>query len=90
MTKYTKRQYNQDVATNEASFAEVKADLAAYNARVEGGERITETLSAAWNAAHDREWELEQERAAIERRWTTRTWTYADHASYELVAANID
>lgn len=90
MTKYTKRQYLADIAANEAAIAAVKAVLEAFNSRVEAGERITESLSAEWNAAHDRECELEQERHNIERKWTVRSWTYADHASYELVAANID
>lgn len=90
MTKYTKRQYAADIAANEAAIAAVKAELADYSDRAEAGERITEALSIAWNAAHDREWELEQERFTIERRWTQRNWTGADYASYELVAANID
>lgn len=87
---YTKRQYLNDIAVNEAAIALVQAELSSYNERVEAGERITEELSTTWNDAHDREWDLEQERSAIERKWTTRKWTCADHASYELVAANID
>lgn len=90
MTKYTKRQYNKDIAANEAAIATIQAQLAGMNARAEAGEQITEELSNAWNAAHDREWELECERRDIERRWTQRNWTGADYASYELVAANID
>lgn len=90
MTKYTKRQYLADIAANEAAIASVKAELDGYNARAEGGERISEELSAAWNAAHDREWELEQERHSIEIRWTQRNWTGADYAFAELVAQNID
>ena len=66
MTKYTKRRYNNDIAANEAAIASVQAELASYNDRAEAGEQITEALSAAWNAAHDREWELEQERMAEE------------------------
>lgn len=90
MTQYTKRQYAADIAANETAIAAVQAELAAYNDRAEAGQQITEALSAAWNAAHDREWVLEQERRDIERRWTQRNWTGADYASYELVAANID
>ncbi len=90
MTKFTKRQYLAATAANEAAIAEVKAELSSYNERVEAGEKITPELSDAWNAAHDREWDLEQERHSIERRWTRRNWTGADYASYELVAANID
>jgi chromosome segregation ATPase len=90
MTKYTKRQYLADIAANEAAIEAVQAELASYNDRVEAGELITEELSIAWNAAHDKEWDHEQERAAIERKWITRNWTGADYASYELVAANID
>ncbi len=90
MSKYTKRQYLADVAANQAAIEVVRAELAGYNDRVEAGENIAEELSSAWNAAHDREWEFEQKRHDIERRWTMRNWTYADHASYELVAANVD
>lgn len=90
MSKYTKRQYLADIAANEAALEAVKAELSTYNDRAEAGEPITEALSRAWNAAHDREWELEQERQNIERRWTQRNWGAADYAAYELVAANID
>ena len=90
MTKYTKRQYLADIATNEAAVAAVKAELASYNDCVEAGEKITEALSDAWNAAHDREWELEQERFDIERRWSTRNWSWQDHSFAALVSANID
>lgn len=90
MTKYTKRQYLADIAANEAAIEAVKAELESYNARAESGEEITEELSNAWNAAHDKEWELEQERALIERRWVRRNWGAADYATYELVSANID
>lgn len=90
MTKYTKRQYFADIASNEAAIASVKAELESLNARAEAGEKITEEISTIWNAAHDREWGLEQERFDIERRWTQRNWTGADHAFAELVAANID
>lgn len=90
MTKYTKRQYLADIASNEAAIAAVKAELSSYNDRAEAGEKITEAWSGAWNAAHDREWDLEQERFDIERRWTQRNWTASDYAFAELVAANID
>ncbi|QIG67422.1 hypothetical protein EVB39_093 [Rhizobium phage RHph_TM3_3_9] len=90
MTKFTKRQYNAEIAANEAAIAAVVVELSGYNDRVEAGERISDELSNAWNAAHDRQYELEQERASIERRWSTRNWTHADHMSYELVAQNID
>ena len=89
MTKYTKRQYLADIAANEAAIEAVKAELSSYNDRAEAGESVNE-MSDAWNAAHDREWDLEQERHSIERRWTQRKWGAADYASYELVAANID
>ena len=90
MTKYTKRQYNSDIAANQAATAAVQVELASYNDRAEAGEQIAEALSAAWNNAYDREWELEQERRDIDRRWAQRNWTSADYATYELVAANID
>lgn len=90
MTKYTKRQYLADIAANEAAVAAVKAELESYNIRVENGEKVTDELSEVWNAAHDREWELEQERHDIERRWSRRNWGAADYSSYDLVAANID
>lgn len=90
MTKYTKRQYLADIAANEAAIETVKAELESYNVRVENGEKITDELSNAWNAAYDREWELIKERHDIERRWTRRNWNAADYATYDLVAANID
>jgi hypothetical protein len=86
---YTKRQYLADIAANEADQAAVVELLASFHARLEAGESI-HALSDAWNAAHDREYDLEQERADIERRWSRRHWTGADYALRELVAANID
>lgn len=88
MTKYTKRQYLADIAANEAAISEIKSQINAINDRVEAGETGIEF--GKFNTLHDHEYELEQERRDIERRWSTRNWTYADHASYELVAANID
>lgn len=90
MTKYTKRQYLADIATNEAEAASVKAKLSGYNDRVEAGEPVTESLSVSWNAAYDREWEIEQERQDIERRWSRRNWNWQDHSFAELVSQNID
>lgn len=89
MITYTKRAYLADIAANEAAQAAVAADLVRFNERLEAGEPIAD-LSDAWNAAHDREWSLTEERADIERRWSRRRWTGADYAAYELVAANID
>jgi hypothetical protein len=86
MTNYTKRQYLKDIAANETAIEAVKIEIEALNVRFEAGEEVI----AAWNAANDREWELGQERWAIERRWTQRKWTGADYAFAELVAANID
>lgn len=89
MTKYTKRQYNNDIAANAAEAAQVAAELASYADRAEAGEDVN-AMSDAWNAAHDRQWEIEQEAAAIERRWSTRNWNWQDHSFAELVSANID
>jgi hypothetical protein len=86
MTKFTKRQYLAAIAANEAALSAVKAEIEVLNARFEAGEEVV----GAWNAANGREWELGQERWAIERRWTQRNWTGADYAFAELVAANID
>jgi len=90
MTKYTKHQYVADIAANEAETAKVKAFLDHLNTKVENGAQITEEMSNVWNAAHDREWELEQERFDIELRWSQRDWTWADHSHYDLVMQNID
>jgi hypothetical protein len=89
MTKFTKRQYNEAIAANEAALVANAALLESFNDRLEAGEKI-ETLSDAWNAAHDQTWELEQERHAIEQRWNRRNWTWQDYSEYELVSQNID
>lgn len=89
MTKYTKRQYNKDVVANEAALASVKAELSSFADRAEAGESVTE-MSDAWNAAHDRQYEIEQERRDIERRLSTRNWNWQDHSFASLVSANID
>lgn len=89
MTKYTKRQYLADIAANEAALLANAAELESFNNRLEAGESI-ESLSEAWNAAHDRTYELEQERFDIERRFSTRNWSWQDHSFAELVSANID
>lgn len=89
MTKYTKRQYLADIAANEDATAAIRSELSAFAQRAEAGESVNE-ISDAWNAAYDREYELEQERHAIESRWSTRNWTWQDHSFAELVSANID
>lgn len=86
---YTKRQYLSDIAANETALAAVRAELSAFADRAEAGEAI-HTMSDAWNAAHDRQYEIEQERFDIERRWSTRKWSWQDHSFAELVSANID
>jgi hypothetical protein len=89
MTKFTKRQYLAEVAANHMSAADLRIELESYQNRLEAGEPI-DTLSDAWNAAYDRQYELDQERADIERRWSRRGWTGADHATHDLIAANVD
>lgn len=89
MTKYTKRQYLADIAANNMAQADLAIELATYANRLEAGESI-DSLSDAWNAAHDRSYQLEQERFEIEHRWMRRDWTGADYSRRDLVAANID
>lgn len=89
MTKFTKRQYLSAVAANEAAIEAIKAELASYADRADAGENVND-MSEAWNAAHDSQYDLEQERQSIERRWSTRNWTWQDHSFGELVSANID
>lgn len=86
---YTKRQYLADLAANEAAQAATADLLASFNARLEAGESIA-ALASDWNAAHNREWDLQQEREDIERRFSRRRWTGADYATHDLIAANID
>lgn len=90
MTKYTKAQYKKDIAANDAAAIEVKERLAAFDRMVDNGEKITEEISDAWNAMYDREWEVQQEREDIERRFRRRNWTWQDHAEHDLVMMNID
>ena len=89
MTKYTKRQYTKDIAANEAAILENKALLESFNARAENGESVND-MSDAWNDAHDRTYQLEDERRDIERSFRTRNWTWQDHSFASLVSANID
>lgn len=89
MTKYTKRQYNKDIAANEAALAAVQAELTSYADRAEAGESVNE-MADAWNAAYDRQCDLELERHDIERRLSTRNWNWQDHSFAALVSANID
>lgn len=89
MTNYTKRQYLADLAANHISAADLRIEMESYQNRMEAGEPI-DTLSDAWNAAYDRQYELDQERADIERRWSQRNWSWQDHSFASLVAANVD
>lgn len=91
MTKslYNKRAYLADIAANNQAAAEVRDLLESFNVRLEAGEPIAD-LSDAWNAAHDRAYEIEQEREDIERRFSRRRWTAADYSTHSLVVANID
>ena len=89
MTKYTKRQYLADLAANEAKKAANAALLDSFADRAESGESVNE-MAAEWNAAHDREYEIECERHSIERRYAQRHWNWQDYAHAELVSANID
>lgn len=90
MTLYTKRAYLADIAANEAAAAAVAADLVRFNDTLEQTGTLTAELSDAWNAAYDRQYDIEQERADIERRFSRRRWTGADYATHDLIAANID
>lgn len=89
MTKYTKHQYNKDIAANEAALAAVQDELASYDDRAEAGENVND-MAEAWNAAHDRQYDIQQERRDIERRLSTRNWNWQDHSFAALVSANID
>lgn len=90
MTKYTKAQYNRDIANNNEYSSEVKARLNALAVFADNGGNVTEKISQNWNDLHDREWELQQERETIERRWNRRNWTWQDHSEHDLVTQNID
>ena len=90
MTKYTKKQYLADVAANEKSIEENTELLTYFQKAHEFGITITEGVSKAWNAAHDRNYDLNNEREDIERRWNRRDWTWQDHSEHELVMLNID
>jgi len=90
MINYTKRQYVADTIAIAVAIAENKMLLESFNDLLENGEMLTEEWSKAWNAAHDKAWELEQELFDIERRWIQRNWTGQDHAHHELVMQNID
>jgi hypothetical protein len=87
---YTKRQYLADCAANSMARSDVQVQLEEFRNRLEAGEQLTADWSEQWNAAYDAAYQLEQERADIERRFSRRRWTGADYATYELVAANID
>lgn len=87
--KYTKRQYLADLAANDAAMIENEKALAAFQSRCDAGEWSDE-MSDAWNAEHDKTYEIECERKDIERRWNRRNWTWQDWSEHELVSQNID
>jgi len=89
MTKYTKRQYQKDLAAVAAAIEAVKIELSSFADRAEAGEDVN-AMSEAWNAAHDRQYELECEQHEIERRFARRDWSYQDYVFADLVAQNID
>lgn len=89
MQKYSKRQYNKDVAANDAAALSNELALQEFQARLDAGESI-DVLSDDWNAEHDRTYEIEQERRVIESRFAQRNWTWQDHAFHDLVMNNID
>jgi hypothetical protein len=89
MTKYTRRQYNTEIAANDAALTAVDAQLDSYATRSEAGADVN-SMADAWNAAWDVRYALEQERLSIERRRLMRNWTWQDHSFAELVSANLD
>ena len=89
MSKYTVRQYRADIAANEAAAADVAAQIAAFTARHEAGEDF-QIFADAWNAAYDRQHEIEEEGRRIECRFRQRNWTWQDHSFASLVLQNID
>lgn len=89
-SSYTRRQYAADLAANAREIATVETLLAGYQMRADAGEPLTLAWGEEWNAAHDRKWDLEEDRHQIEMKWTRRHWTGSDYAFAELVAANVD
>lgn len=88
VSRYTKRQYERDIQANDLAKADVRALIAALSIEAERG--VTDDLTERFNAAHDREYSLEQDRRNIECRWIQRHWTASDYAALSLAAQNID
>lgn len=90
MKTYNKRQYRQDLADVAAKFQAnrtaqiilVHAMDAAATCTVEQGDEL--------NRLYDEEYNIEQERKEIERRWYTRNWTAAEYNTASLMANNVD
>lgn len=87
---YTRRAYNADLAANAREIATVEALLSDFQSRHDAGEPLTLAWGEEWNAAHDRKWDLEEDRHQIEMKWTRRHWTHSDYTFAELVSANAD
>lgn len=90
MTSYNKRQYRQDLADVAAKFqANRTAQIILVHA-MDAAATVTVEQGDELNRLYDEEYDIEQERQDIERRWSTRNWTAADFTTASLTAQNVD
>ena len=89
MTKYTKRQYQADIATNDAQMERALAEVARIEAKFENGTNTEDDYDLG-NAAYDLVSAIEIARKDIDRRWSQRNWGAHDFAMRELISANAD
>ena len=90
MTTYNKRQYRQDLADNAAKFSANRTAQIILVRAMDAAAAVTVEQGDALNRLYDEEYDIEQERKDIERRWYTRNYTAADFETANLMAANVD
>ena len=91
MAKITRKQYEAQQARLNALKTQIE-DVTANI--IKAGEELDlwqhPAFSDMCNHLHDAKSEAENAMRSVEEDWTTRNWTFADWASYELAARNID
>ena len=90
MTKYTKRQYQADVAANEAAIIANNELLESFERDHEAGIPLTNERYDEWQIAMDKSFKLACDTVDIERKWIFRNLSFQDDVQRGLIAQNID
>lgn len=90
MSKYTKNQYQKDLAGISYNMKTTQDEIAKLIAEFEENGVYEEATAARFNDLNDMVLEFEEQIKNAEFRYDTRNWTTANWNTYELISSNID